>query len=290
MMNDDMGSQAKARLGDSVFLTKEEFAAVKKAVIETPVQDNVMLTSFPLVQTDNPYQKVYTYTKMDKYGTATESEVPGDAEALEVDGTEVVVKLPFYHLDYVINKFDENQGSRLGSLAARKATATARKVNDLMDTALFAKTSIFGTLGMNNLFTGSGSAAGVWSGATAEAIFADVLAVMKTVPAAYYSEDFRLHVEHVNYMEMAKVNAYGLSALKLLRESFPRLQIVVNRQQTHGTITGYPYREDVAHIASGFPLSDLVWESKPFEERHKVMRSGRLIVVAATAGVKMTGA
>jgi hypothetical protein len=290
MMNESVTADGvKGRLQDSVFLNNEEYTALRQTVIETPEQDNVMINAFPIFQGDQ-WQTFHQYTKLDRYGDATESDVPGDAEAIEVNGSKVSVALPFYHADFVISKFDLETSRRLGGrLDTIKARAAARKVNDLFDEAIYSRSSLFGTLGARGLFTGSVSAAGVWSAATPTAIFNDVNAWIAAIPAAYQSQNMRLVLEAVNFGEAAKVNDYGLSALKQLRETFTGLQIVVSKQVTHGQGVLYPFRDDVAYVVQAFPLSTVEWDVKALEARYKVLRSGRLIVVAPTAGLKLNG-
>jgi len=297
MINDNNGKigidAIKARMQDSVFLTKEEYTAIRTAAIETPVQDNVMINAFPAVNGANPFATYHQYTKLDRYGTATESAIPGDAEAIEVDGTLVRVEVPFYHADFVINKFVSETMQGLGSsLDTLKVRAATRKVNDLFDTAIYSKSSVFGSLGAVNLFTGTAAAAAVWSTATntaAAAKFNDVVNFKKGIPAAYQSENCRLVLEAVNYGELAMVNDYGLSAATLLKAAFPQLQILVSGQVSHGAGLFYPFRDDAAYVFQGMPLQVLEWEVKPFEAKYKVVRSGRLIVPAPTAGLVLSG-
>lgn len=291
MMSDKLSAKdAQAHFNDSVFLLAEEFSSLQIRVVETPEQDNVMINAFPQFIEQNIYSTRHQYTKLDRYGTATESDVPGDAESIEVNGTKVTVDLPFYHADFVISKFDLETSRALGGrLDTIKAAACARKVDDKFDEALYKRTSLYGSIGARNLFTGSAGAAAVWSGADPYAIVNDVVNFVATIPAAYWSQNMRMVVEHVNYHEMARTNAQGLSAFEILRRNYPQLQILVSKQVTHGEGVLYPFRDDVAYVVQGFPRSVLEWDVKALEARYKVLRSGRLIVVAASAGVKLNG-
>jgi hypothetical protein len=291
MMNENVTVDAlKGKLGDSVFLNAEEYTSLRAAVIETPQEDNVMINAFPLVQEDQ-WQKFHQYTKLDQYGNATESDAPGDAEAVEVNGTKVSTQLPFYHADFHIDSFDLQNSRRLGGrLDTIKARTAARIVNNLFDEAIYKRSSLFGTMGARNLFTGSVSASGVWTGTTPDVIFNDVNSwITASIPAAYQTPNLRLVLHQTNYGHLTRANTYGLNALKLIRETHPGLQIVVSKQVSVGEGLLYPFRDDVAYVVQAWPLSTIEWEVKPLEARYKVMRSGRLIVIAATAGLKLNG-
>jgi hypothetical protein len=280
----------RTRLQDSVFLQKEEYAYILQEVIETPIGANNLIGAFPIEDGVDPFQTYYEYTKLDKYGNATESDVPGDADAITVNGSKVRVAIPFYHADFTVSEFDLNTSRRLGTkLDAVMARAAAEKVNTALNEALWNKSSVFGTLGAYGLFTGTASAATEWTSASAESIFNDVNSWLSAIPEAYQSDQNVLILNQTQYFEMGKANTYGLSARKMLQEAYPGLRILFNKQvtATYGLI--YPFRKDVVHLVLGFPLTTVEWDVKRFEARYKVLRSARLVVVTPAAGIKLSG-
>ncbi len=279
-----------AKFRDTIFLNAEEFANINNAVIETPVQDNVMLNAFPLKQGGNIWAMTHVYTKLDRYGNATESLTPGDAEAIAVDGTKVTVDVPFYHADFIVSQFDLNNSKMLGErIDTVKARATTRKVNDLFDAAIYKRSSLFGSLGARNLFTGTASASAKWTGTSPDVIFNDINTFIAAIPAAYTSQNLRMVLHQTDFNSLARVNSYGINAIKLLRDTYSQLQILVSGQVTAGEGILYPFRDDVAYTFTAFPLQTLEWVAHPIEARYKVLRSGRFICVAATAGINLNG-
>lgn len=293
MMQDNKisGQDVFQRLNDSVFLNNLEYTELNEAIIRTPVQGNVLETAFPVKVSANPFAEFHEYHKLDEYGNATESAFPGDADAIEVNGTKVRVQLPWYHADYKFTVQDLNNVRNLGlPLDASKARAAAQKVNDLFDAALYSRSSVYGTLGAYGLFTGTAVATRVWSAAAPYEIFNDVVNFIKAVPAAYQTPEMRMIVHQDNYHEMSRISdANPQSARNLLAQSYPGLQIIVSKEATEGFGLLYPFRDDVIYLVVGMPLRTVEWDNKPWEGHYKAVRSGRLIVVTATAGIKFGG-
>lgn len=288
MMELDVTKLKGAKIGDSAFLHETEYKAFNEAIFETKITPNRLSNVFPLKRI-NQWKTHYEYTKLDKYGNATESEMPGDADAEEVSGTTVTVRVPFYHNDFTFTEFDKRNMRDIGQIDTVKARAAAERINTLMDEALWNRSSIYGTLGAYGLFTGTGSGAAVWSGANAEAIYNDVVDFVHALPEEYAEgAPLVMVLNRTNLGEMMKVNANNLSAFEKVKNTFPQLRVVSSKQVTEGTGLLFPSTEEVCHLVTGWPLSTIEMEANPLQARFKVLTSTRLVVVRPSAGLKLS--
>ena len=274
---------------DSVFLSTEEIAQLRVAVVEVPDEASVLEGALPLEQQGN-WDTRHDYTKVDKFGTPTISDVPGDADALVINGSQVTTQLVFVHLDYELKPWEVNKARELGEpLNTKLAKETAIAVQRLVDRLIYSHTTTpFGNLGIYDQFTGAHVAAGVWSAANPDAIHNDIVGAVTAIPARYVQQSMVLLLNNINRQEMAKVNSFGLNALTQIQQTYPQLKILVSEWVTEGTALLYPFRSDVAYLVTGHPLDDFSVSSHNLIERRKVLRSLIPIVAAPTAGIKIS--
>lgn len=288
-MTDENVRDFLGTLQDSVFLTTEEIAQQRVAVIEVPDQASVLEGALPLV-TQDKWDTRHDYTTVSRLGTPSISDVPGDADALVVDGASVTKQLVFVHLDYELKPWEIDKARKLGQpLSTKLASDTALEVQRMVDQLIYSHTtSPFGNLGINDQFTGGLVAAGVWSAANPDAIHNDIVNAVKAIPARYFIQNMILLLNNINHQEMAKVNSFGLNALTMIQQTYPQLRILISERVTEGTALLYPFRQDVAYLVSGHPLDNLSLGQHNLIERRKVLRSVIPIVAAPTAGIKIT--
>lgn len=279
------GSDILQRLKDSVYLKKEEYTAVSKAVIEAPEEALVLLNAFPMEKVDQFKQK-YEYTNLNKYGDAEVMRQPSDFPAMKVDGTTATVDIPFKGISFRLSKFDiqnsRNLGQKLNVVHARVA---GEKVKKLIDECLYNKSTVFGTLGAYGQATGTYSGSD-WTSANPEAIHNAILSWVDTIPAAYQQDDMRLLLNKTQFAELNKANSYGITAADLVKKTFPGLKIMRCRWVTAGTGLLYPFNPNVLKRVVAMPLRAIDWEDKPFTYTGVSLGSDVLVMPSTSAVIK----
>ena len=279
------GNDILQRLKDSVYLKKEEYTAMSKAVIEAPEESLVLLNAFPIEKVDQFKQK-YEYTNLNKYGDAEVMRQPSDFPAMKVDGVTASVDIPFKGISFILNKFDIQNSRKLGQkLNVVSARVAGEKVKKLIDECLYNKSTIFGTLGAYGQATGTYSGSD-WTSLAADAIHNAVVAWVDTIPAAYQQDNMRLLLNKTQFAELNKMNAYGITAMKKIKETFPGLKILRCRWVTAGTGLLYPFNSNVLRRVVAMPVRGMDWKNEPFSYTGVSLESDILVMPATAAVVK----
>lgn len=284
------------RLNDSVFLSKEEYSIINTAVIEAAEQELTLLNAFP-IEVGPASKKKYFYTTLDEVGDADIVKRPADFPALTVNGTEAGVDIPLKGISFELDKDDIANSTRLGQkLDVLHARIAAKKVRKVQDEALYSKSSVYGTLGIEGQATGAFAGAN-WTTTTTN-IYDQVRQILASVPAAYQQDRNTLILNNAQFTELfrdewnngtAIIQVTGGSFMAKIKATWPGLTIIQSQWVTAAEGILVPFRDDVARRVVTIPVQAIDWDENPMEIIMAAVGKDVLVVPTPSAVVKITG-
>lgn len=291
----------RSRLGfnDSVFLNENEYKSFNTAVIQAPEQPFTLLDAFPISQKD-PNKEFYAYDIETSHGTAGIVQSPSDFPALSIDGTRATIQIPMKGISFRIKKTDIANsrllGERLDTAYARNAGIQVKK---LQDEALYSKSSVFGTLGIESQASGAFSGTN-WSTSTTD-IYDQVRQIINAIPAAFRSGNAGNYVIVLNttqYSELFKgtwnngsVNEQVTAGTwwKKIKDNFPNTRIIESQWVTATEGVAFPFLNSVVERIVSIANQAVEMDDNFMEVSSAAIAADVLIVYQASAVVKITG-
>lgn len=270
-------------------LTAREEESMRSDLIILANERLVMRSVVPVLKVD-PGTQSWRYKTIDEVGTARVMRKGDEYYGVDIDKNESAVTINKIGASFKIFREDllssRKTGNPLDTLLARQA---GYLVQNKEDDFILNGDSDLGVSGLYDLVGATQAAAAVWSGATPEAQFQDVLNALANFQAKFGDRDKVLLLTPQNFLEAAKRGATtGFSALNYLSDF--GIRVVVTEQLATDTGLLMATGRD---IAEWVVAEDLVVESLPMASNESLpwicrIRGG-LVVYQAGALVSVTG-
>ena len=282
---------------DTVFTSKEEFTVISTAVIGVAEEPFTLPDgAFPTEMVDGNKKK-YEYTTLDEVGSAAVLEKPSDFPALTLNGTIATVNIPWKGIGFELQKEDIANSKNLGAtLDTLHAAIAGKKVRKLQDECLYSKSSVFGTLGVEDQATGT-FAGTDWSTATTN-IYDQVRQWVNAIPAARASENMVMILHRDQVSELLRdtleqaggsiVQVTGGSYMAKIKAAWPQMRIIQSQWVTASEGILYPFDTEVVRRVVGVTPRVIEWDENPMEVEFVALARDVLVVPTPAAVVKAT--